>query len=100
MNIEKFHRADVLAALYNAIGMPGHLGALHYDPEPMTKEQAEALLQRQNRGTDRISFDYVKGRSLKVEFFRNDVDLVLYDRDHGVGAGESAILKACKPKLR
>jgi hypothetical protein len=77
-------KAAVLAALYNA-AKPQGMGFLQYDPAPMQIEEATALL--------RVStyFDYLKGRVMKVDLSRDELDPRLYDRDNGSGAAERAI---------
>lgn len=87
MNIKGQDKAVILAALYNG-SRPLGMGMLHYDPRPMTVEEARTLLEKQQY------FDYLKGRVMKVDLSRDEVDLRLYDRDVGPGAGESAILEA------
>lgn len=78
-------KAAVLAALYNA-SKPQGMGFMHYDPAPMTEEEAAELLQR---GT---YFDYLKGRVMKVDL-RDDDGFRAggYDRDNGKGAAQRAI---------
>lgn len=79
------NKAAVLAALYNA-SKPQGMGFMHYDPKPMTQEEAEALLAQT---TD---FDYLKGRVMKVNLKSDDeFDSWGYDRDNGQGAAERAI---------
>ncbi len=77
-------KAAVLAALYNA-SRPLGMGFMAYNPEPMTIDQAETLLQRQ---TD---FDYLQGRVMKIRFSGDMLDPRLYDRDNGQGAAARAI---------
>ncbi len=77
--------ADVLIALYER-SKPLGLGFLHYDPKPMDKEEASALLGESKH------FDYLKGRVMKVSL--DDpagFNPWLYDRDNGAGAAERAI---------
>lgn len=84
ISLKGLNKGKVLAALYNA-SHPQGLGILHFDPDPMTLEQAEFLLKRQ---TD---FDYLKGRVLKVDLSGDEFDPWLYDRDNGEGAAAAAI---------
>lgn len=74
----------VLAALYNA-SRPLGMGALHYTPEPMTAEEAAALLEKYTY------FDYLQGRVMKVDLSKDDFNPALYDRDNGPGAAAAAI---------
>ena len=84
IDISKMDKADVLAALYNRAQTQG-LGLLHYTPEPLAKEEAEALLEM------RTYFDYLKGRVMKVELSGDELDPRLYDRDNGQGAAKAAL---------
>lgn len=79
--------AKVLAALYNA-SKPQGMGILHYDPKPMTEEEARALLPAPH------GFDYLKGRVMKLEIKDGTLDPWGYDRDNGQGAAKRAIEKA------
>ncbi len=85
MKLTMENRAKVLAALYNA-SHPQGMGMLHFDPTPMTEQEAEELLKGQTY------FDYLKGRIMKVDLSGASVDFRLYDRDNGQDAGE----RACK----
>ena len=69
----------MLAALYNA-SKPQGMGFVHYDPKPMTRQEAEALLEQ---GT---YFDYLKGRVMKVKLSGDELNEWGYDRDNGQGA--------------
>ena len=84
IDITGVDKADVLAALYNA-SRPQGLGFMQYDPKPMTKEEAEALLAERSR------FDYLKGRVIKITFKGEEIDPQWYDLDNGLGAAERAI---------
>lgn len=79
INISGIGKAKILAALYNA-SKPQGMGALKYDPEPMTESEAEQLLKEQTR------FDYLKGRVMKIELGTVELDPWGYDRDNGEGA--------------
>ena len=84
--------AEILAALYNA-SKPLGMGILHFDPEPMTKEEAAEILRSGHR-----NFDYLKGRVMKVHLEDNGFDPRLYDRDNGEGAAARVVssLRAAK----
>lgn len=77
-------KAVVLAALYNA-SRPQGMGFLHYDPTPMTTEEAHNLLEGSTY------FDYLKGRVMKIDLSGNTLAPGLYDRDNGDGAAVRAI---------
>lgn len=61
------------------------MGFLHFDPTPMTTEQAARLLESQT------TFDYLKGRVMKVDLKGDDLSTSLYDRDNGEGAALRAL---------
>jgi hypothetical protein len=85
IDISKVGRAKALVALYNN-AKPQGLGILHFDPRPMSEEQARQLLEQTTY------FDYVMGRVMKVDLSREDLfDPRLYDRDNGDGAAQRAI---------
>ena len=82
---ENLTKAEVLCALYNNARCQG-FGFLHFNPEDMTIEQAEELLQTT---TD---FDYLYGRVLKVNLSNEEgFEEWLYDRDNGTGAAQRAL---------
>jgi hypothetical protein len=79
--------AAVLAALYNASRQQG-LGCLNpRGQQPMTVEAAATALA----ATPHRFFDYLNGRVMKVDLNSTRIDLRLYDRDNGDGAGAAAI---------
>lgn len=84
INLKGLKKAEVLAALYNA-SHPQGMGLLHFEPTPMTAEEAESLLKEQTY------FDYLKGRVMKVDLSGNTLDPWLYDRDNGQGAAQRVI---------
>ena len=81
-------KAAVLAALYNA-SQPLGMGFLHYDPTPMTRDEAADLLAEQTY------FDYLKGRVMKVDLGPDVLLTGGYDRDNGEGAAERIIAAIC-----
>ena len=85
MDISKFDKAEVLAALYNNAKAQG-LGVFQYEPDAMTIEEAEAIL-----ATGQTYFDYVKGRVLKINLSNSDMRTVLYNRDNGFHAAEDIL---------
>ncbi len=96
LNIKGQNKAAVLAALYNA-SQPLGMGFLHFTPEPMTLEEAEkqiADLDPFYKRDGRISFDYLKGRVMKVDVGQDELWVGLYDRDNGPGAAERALRAA------
>ena len=97
IDISDLNEATVLAALYNA-SRPLGMGMLHFTPEPMAAEEAAELLAQYR------SFDYLKGRVMKIDFFDSKREeregfnepgkmrgARLYDRDNGEGATERVL---------
>jgi hypothetical protein len=92
IDISDLDRAAVLATLYNA-AKPQGLGFMHYDPSPMTLEEAQGLLPLKR-------FDYLKGRVLRVDLSGDQIHPAGYDRDNGPGAARRAIdslRRTCDP---
>ena len=89
MDISNLDKIDVLIALYNH-AQPQGIGIIHYDPKPMTREQAENILGYQTY------FDYLKGRVMKIDLSGDDVRTDLYNRDNGERAAEEAIAALVK----
>ena len=90
INIKGLDKSEVLAALYNN-AKPQGMGFLHYDPTPMTKEQASELLEYYKKEDPIIYFDYLKGRVMKIRISEDSLNPRLYDRDNGQGACLRAI---------
>lgn len=84
INISRANKAAVVAALYNASKAQG-MGLLHFDPKPMSTQEAAELLQSYQY------FDYLKGRIMKIDLSGNWLDPRLYDRDNGEGAAARAL---------
>lgn len=85
MNIKNLDKADVLVVLYNNARSQG-LSLLQYDSGPMTREQAQKII-----ASGQTYFDYVKGRVMKIDIGKDEVDTFLYNRDNGPNAAETAI---------
>jgi len=103
MNIKDLNKAAILAVLYNRAKCQGGMGILHFDPKPMTVEEARTILS-QEQGDDatqmfgdfahngnRLYFDYLKGRVMKVDLSKDELNTALYNRDNGPNAAEDAI---------
>lgn len=90
MDISKLDKAEVLAALYNRAQSQG-MGFMHYTSEDMTVEQAHALLAEMEADGQRLYFDYLKGRVMKVDLAGPDMRTALYNRDNGPDAAENAL---------
>ena len=84
INISQADKAEVLAALYNR-SRPQGLGYMHFNPEPMTADEARELLSEDTR------FDYLHGRVMKVDLSGEKLNPRLYDRDNGTGAAAAAL---------
>lgn len=84
INIAGLEKAAVLKALYDN-SQPLGMGFIHYDPKPMSLEEARAFLAKSTY------FDYLKGRVMKSELSKNDYYEGLYDRDNGPGAALRAL---------
>ena len=93
--------AQVLCALYNSSRVLG-MGALHAQDGKLTEDEANKLLGgvREEPGQPRIGtyFDYLNGKIIKTDVSKRPLELRLFDRDNGEGAGERAIkeYEACK----
>lgn len=104
MDISGIDKAALLAALYNN-SKPFGMGFLHYDPTPMTVEEARGILADWPAGSvvdygpsghlgstaKNLYFDYFRGRVLKVELSGDDLNTRLYNRDLGEGVAERII---------
>ena len=96
INISGLDKAAVLAALWNRANPPlrGSMAMLHYRPSPMSLDEASAIIEDRLSGeyaTGLIRFDYLLGKSFKLDLTEDTVDAWLYDRDHGDGAAQRAI---------
>lgn len=90
MNISKYGKAAVLAALYNN-SKPQGMGFLHAEANDMTHEEAtKILLEKASYGYG-LYFDYLKGRVLKIDLSTDELNTSLYNRDLGEGAAERII---------
>lgn len=86
ISLKGINKADVLAALYNS-SRPLGMGFMHYDPKPMTRDEAQAILD-----DGCTHFDYLNGRVMKIDLSGDELDPRLYDRDNGPGAATTALL--------
>ena len=99
INIAGLDKAELFAALYNH-AKPLGMGIIHYDPTPLTKEAAQKLMAAGDDSarmfpgmgrSERLYFDYVKGRPLKIDITSDEMDTWLYNRDQGDGAAEKIV---------
>jgi hypothetical protein len=95
INISKANKAEVLMRLFNGGANWGAARTEGLQPlgvilqeliGGITLEQAAELLLSRD-----LCFDYVRGRSFKVDFSEDVVDLWLYERDAGAGAARRAL---------
>jgi hypothetical protein len=85
IDLRGIDRAEALAALYNSSKQQGN-GEWVHDPSPMTRGQAQELLD-----SGQEKFQYLHGRVMKVDLSGDTLNPWLYDRDNGSGAAEKAI---------
>ena len=88
ISVKGLDKAEVLAALYNGSRQQG-MGFLNLcGAEGMSIEEAAAVIASCG---DRLYFDYLRGRVMKVDLTTDEFDEWLYDRDNGQGAAARAI---------
>lgn len=85
MNVLGHTREEVFMVLYNR-AMPLGNGFLHYVPKQIDLAEAKEFLKTYPGNY----FDYVKGRVMKVDLSRPEVNTVLYNHDNGKNAAEDA----------
>lgn len=86
MNIAGLDKAKVLITLYNR-AKPQGLGYLQHEPVDMDIEEAKALIEERPY----CYWDYLKGRVMKIDLSKDEVETRLYNRDNGPGAAEMAV---------
>lgn len=84
LDLKGLSRAQALVALYNA-SIPQRMGFIHYDPTPMTVQEATELLAESKY------VDYYKGRVMKLDFGKDEINTLFYDCDNGPGSAQQAI---------
>lgn len=90
MNIKGLVLPEVLAALYNAASTGG-MGLLQYDPTPMDAKEAGELLKKLKQLDDKLRFDYLFGRSMKISLGGEQIDTKWYNQYNGDQAAERVI---------
>jgi hypothetical protein len=92
----KHKKAIILAALYNNAMCPGAMALFAFEPgHVMTETEAQKIID--DLPADRLYFDYLKGRVMKINLSPvtlEALDFRLYDRDNGIGAGYNTALEA------
>ena len=88
IDISKLDPAEMIAALYNGTRNP-----LPFPHRSMTVAEAQAEIDRLTEGEqgNRLYFDYLWNRPMKIHFGREILDTRLYDRDNGEGAAAAAL---------
>lgn len=102
IDVSDIPAALLLAQLYNN-SKPQGMGFLHYDPQAMSQEWAQAEIdevnsfyKKHNPDSQRKPyFDYLHGRVMKVEINGKTLDPWLYDRDNGTGEAMRCV-EACR----
>lgn len=84
INISGIDKAELLVGLYNR-SQPQGFGFIHFEKNDMTKQEAQEILK-----TDQ-SFDYLKGRVMKIAIGGDTMNPWGYDRDNGKGAAQSVV---------
>lgn len=87
IDITGIDKAAVLVALYNCARVQG-LGVLQAKTGGMSIDEARAELAAAG---DRLYFDYLHGRVMKVALHGDTFSPGLYDRDNGHGAAQRAL---------
>lgn len=87
IDISNMDKAEVLCKLFNA-SKPQNMGFLQSHEYDMTIEEAQKLLIPYS---ERIIFDYIRGRVMKVDLSDDSFDPRAYDRDNGEGAAAEAL---------
>lgn len=57
----------------------------------MSKDEAQAILDAGQKSGRTPYFDYLKGRVMKVNLARDEVQTALYNRDNGIDAAETIL---------
>lgn len=85
-------KAKMLVGLYNSTKLvaPMAMRTGAYVPKPLTVEEAIEIIKDRRAKSVPLYFDYLNGRMIKVDL--DNPNFMLYDRDNGPGAGETATL--------
>ncbi len=90
VNIKDIPKNELLAALYNN-SKPLGMGIIHFDPTPMSLDDAQNMIDDlKNEGRD-LFFDYIKGRVVKVDITGDEMRTWSYNRDIGEGVAERIV---------
>lgn len=95
VDIKGLDKAAVLVVLWYNSRMQGKSSS-GYKGE-LTLRRAKELIEQHRhtylKGEERIYFNYLNGKVIKIDLAPDVIDTCLYDRDNGEGAGENAIEK-------
>ena len=89
VDIKGLPKEEVLRAFYNA-SRPQGLGMLHFVEGDMSIEEAKETLEKLS---PHLYFDYLKGRVMKLDLTKDEIETRNYDRDIGEGRGAEVIAK-------
>ena len=90
IDIHGIDKKKIFAALYNN-ARPVGMGLVHHVPGPLSDGEIEQLFRSCEED---LYFDYVKGRSMKINLNNDFLDSYLYDRDNGEDAAKLALINA------
>lgn len=90
IDISNKDKAEVLAALYN-YSKPIGMGIVQYDPTPMTVEVARMVLEKMG-----YYFDYLKGRTMKVNLEGDTIWVYRYNADNNHPDLAQKAISTCK----
>lgn len=91
ISIAGIDKAAILKALYNASKQQGMGFMDSRGSNAMHIEQAEDILKQKG---NRLYFDYLFGRVMKVDLSGDTLETWGYDRDNGTGAAANALSNA------
>ena len=87
IDISKLDKAEVLAALFNASKQQG-MGFL--DKSGASAMSIEDAREFTSNGGSQY-YDYLRGRVMKIDLSKDQLQTGLYDRDNGEGAATRAL---------
>lgn len=86
LSIAGLDKSKVLQALFNASKQQGMGFANPAGASQMNEAEAKEIVD-----SGVLSYDYLKGRVMKVDISGDDLSVGLFDRDNGQGAAARAI---------
>ena len=90
IDISNKDKAEVLAKLYNN-SKPLGMGIVQYDPREMPVEIARQILD-----SGKTSFDYLKGRVMKINLAEDIIYVSSYNRDNDYPRLAQKVISTCK----